>query len=274
MCAHRQFFSHAHTHTHTQLNLTFKWTFNSTLENLNDLPALDNLHSNDVSPAGDATVAPFNGAADADDAYTESLAYASNAVVPGAQSRHRYQTSSNAAAAAAAAMRPVLPNNVYPYRVDSFQHFGTIACTAQNAIGQSAPCLYHIMAAEIPDAVRNCTASNATANAVHVQCVPGKDGGIQQFFHVEVYDEQTHQVLYNATFRHAAFVVKRLPSDSAFRLLVTAFNAQGAAATGVRLRVRTQPAPLLRTGECARTNATRNGGATAGALRPGLLSRK
>lgn len=246
-------------HTHTQLNLTFKWTFNSTLENLTDLPALENLYSNDVSPAADATAGPYNGADD-DGAYTESISYANNAIVHGAHSRHRYQTAHSnsvsggstvaAGAAAAAAMRPVLPSNVYPYRVESFQHFGTIACSAQNVIGQSAPCLYHIMAAEIPDAVRNCTASNATANAVHVQCTAGKDGGIQQFFHVEVYDEQTHQVLYNTSFRHASFVVKRLPSDSVFRLLVTAFNAQGSAATSVRLRVRTQPAPLLRTGEC------------------------
>lgn len=245
----------------SQLNLTFKWTFNNTLENLTDLPAIENLYAADNSAASSASLVA-SGPTDDDLAYTESMMYASNSI--GHSSRHRYQThqqqssSSSAAAAAAAAAqlaatsnhhhRPVLPNNVYPYKVDSFQHFGTIACQAQNAIGQSAPCLYHIMAAEIPDPVRNCSAANATANAVHVTCVPGKDGGIQQYFHVQVYDEQTQQVLYNASYRNAEFVVKRLPSDSVFRLLVTAYNAQGPAATAVRLRMRTQPAPLLRTG--------------------------
>lgn len=136
---------------------------------------------------------------------------------------------------------------IYPYKVESFQHFGTVTCNAQNAIGQSGPCIYHIMTADIPDAVRNCTGFNATANSVQLSCIPGKDGGIQQFFHVEIIDEHRRVVLYNTSFKHADFVLKRLPSDSVFRIKVMAYNLQGSSAP-FRLRVKTLPAPLLRTG--------------------------
>lgn len=147
--------------------------------------------------------------------------------------------------------------HIYPYKVESFQHFGTITCNAQNAIGQSGPCLYHIMAAEIPDPVKNCTASNSSANSIQISCQPGRDGGIQQYFHIEIYDEQTRTVMYNASYKSSEFVLKRLPSDSVFRIKVTAYNLQGASSP-FRLRSKTLPAPLLRTGmsQCSCCNET------------------
>lgn len=136
---------------------------------------------------------------------------------------------------------------IYRYKVESFQHFGTVTCNAHNSIGQSGPCLYHIMAAEIPDPVRNCSVSNVTAYSVHIICEPGRDGGIQQYFNIDVIDFDSGYSIYNTSFKSSSFVLKRLPSDSVLLLKVTAYNLQGSSAT-YRIRTKTLTAPLLRTG--------------------------
>ncbi|ALC41329.1 CG34371 [Drosophila busckii] len=138
-------------------------------------------------------------------------------------------------------------NNMYRYHVESYESFGAISCVAQSPMGHSQPCWYHIQPADLPDPVKNCTAFNATANSLQIQCIAGYDGGIPQHFHAQVYDELTRQILYNASYKYAEFTVKRLPSDSAFKILVTAVNAQGPSKASFRVRGRTLSAPLLRT---------------------------
>lgn len=137
---------------------------------------------------------------------------------------------------------------VYPYKVESFSHFGTVTCNADNSLGQSGPCLYHILQAEFPDPVTNCSAFNATANTVCVACVAGKDGGIQQQFYVEAIDINNRIMLYNTSFKNPYFILKRLPSDTDIVIKVTAYNLQGSS-NSYRVRTKTLPAPLLRTGE-------------------------
>ena len=214
-----------------QLNLTYKWAFNNTLENINDLPAIDS-QSKDVSNLDED---PY-----AEPVYSNVI-YQQNHQKFGSIKHTRYSEKSQQ-------LQQNAGNNIYPYKVESFQHFGTITCTAQNAIGSSGPCLYHIMAAEIPDPVRNCSATNATANSLHILCVPGRDGGIQQYFHIEIYDEENQIILYNTSFKSSDFILKRLPSDSSFRIKITAYNLQGSSSP-FRLRGKTLPAPLLRTGK-------------------------
>ncbi|XP_002092571.3 uncharacterized protein LOC6531784 [Drosophila yakuba] len=138
-------------------------------------------------------------------------------------------------------------NNVYSYHVESYESFGAISCVASSPMGHSAPCWYHIQPADLPEPVKNCTAFNATANSLQIQCIPGYDGGIPQHFHAQIYDELTKQILYNASYKYSEFTVKRLPSDSAFVIRITAVNAQGASKAACRLRGRTLSAPLLRT---------------------------
>ncbi|XP_070855171.1 uncharacterized protein [Drosophila suzukii] len=104
-----------------------------------------------------------------------------------------------------------------------------------------------MMSKYLPEPVKNCTAFNATANSLQIQCIPGCDGGIPQHFHAQIYDELTRQVLYNASYKYAEFTVKRLPSDSVFVIRITAVNAQGPSKVAYRLRGRTLSAPLLRT---------------------------
>lgn len=141
--------------------------------------------------------------------------------------------------------------HIYRYKVESFQHFGTVTCNAHNSIGQSGPCYYHVIAAEIPDPVRNCTVSNTTANSMHIACEAGRDGGIQQNFNIDVFDMSSGTTVYNTTFKTSSFVLKRLPSDSVLLIRVTAYNLQGSSAT-FRIRTRTLTAPLLRTGKYQR----------------------
>ncbi|XP_049308950.1 uncharacterized protein LOC105230208 [Bactrocera dorsalis] len=138
-------------------------------------------------------------------------------------------------------------NNVYSYHIDSYDSFGAISCVASNAMGHSEPCWYHIQPADFPDPVKNCTAYNATANSIQIQCIAGYDGGIPQHFHVQIKDELTNQILYNTSYKYAEFTVKRLPSDSVFVIRVTAVNAQGPSKVSYRVRGRTLSAPLLRT---------------------------
>ncbi|KAH8354979.1 hypothetical protein KR093_003272, partial [Drosophila rubida] len=138
-------------------------------------------------------------------------------------------------------------NNVYSYHVESYESFGAISCVASSPMGHSQPCWYHIQPADLPEPVKNCSAYNATANSLQIQCIPGYDGGIPQHFHAQVYDELARQILYNASYKYAEFTVKRLPSDSVFNIRVTAVNAQGSSKMAYRVRGRTLSAPLLRT---------------------------
>ncbi|KAI8037622.1 hypothetical protein M5D96_009786 [Drosophila gunungcola] len=138
-------------------------------------------------------------------------------------------------------------NNVYSYHVESYESFGAISCVASSPMGHSPPCWYHIQPADLPEPVKNCTAFNATANSLQIQCIPGFDGGIPQHFHAQIYDELNRQILYNASYKYPEFTVKRLPSDSVFVIRITAVNAQGPSKVAYRLRGRTLSAPLLRT---------------------------
>lgn len=211
--------------------MTYKWTFNNTLESIVELASIESL------------------AREADEPYPSPVY--SNSIHQqghhyGKHSHHRHSADQPPPTPEPRGMNP---SHVYPYRVDSFQHFGTVTCSAQSPIGESGPCLYHIMAAELPDPVQSCTGYNSTANSVQVSCVPGKDGGIQQYFHIEVIDEQNRSMLYNTSFKSADFTLKRLPSDTTFKIKVSAYNLQGSS-SAYRFRCRTLPAPLLRTGEC------------------------
>lgn len=146
-----------------QLNLTYKWTFNNTLDNVIDLPSVQSLNigdSNQARPNDDPNDDPYG----VSPIYTNQVGHQMHHHHSSGKSKHHRFSHGQPNP------RPASHTNgrIYPYKVDSFQHFGTVMCNAQNAIGQSGPCVYHIMTADIPDAVRNCTGFNATANSVQV----------------------------------------------------------------------------------------------------------
>lgn len=215
--------------TITQQNLTYTWTFNNTLESTIDLTTHD------------SASAISEGVLSDDQPHTES-AFA-NMVAAASPQNPRFHD--------ALTMTPAKLTSsahIYRYKVESFQHFGTVTCNAHNAIGQSGPCYYHIIAAEIPDPVRNCSVSNTTSNSLNIFCEPGRDGGIQQNFNVDVFDTILGSSVYNMSFKTSSFMLKRLPSDSVLLIKVTAYNLQGSSAT-FRIRTRTLTTPLLRTGK-------------------------
>ncbi|XP_075166464.1 motor axon guidance molcule sidestep isoform X2 [Haematobia irritans] len=61
----------------------------------------------------------------------------------------------------------------------------TLACWASNAVGrQTTPCLVHILPANPPEAPRSCEIRNDTV--LEVVCIAGSDGGLSQYFVLEV----------------------------------------------------------------------------------------
>ncbi|XP_060647593.1 sialoadhesin isoform X2 [Drosophila nasuta] len=61
----------------------------------------------------------------------------------------------------------------------------TLACWASNVVGrQTAPCLVHILPANAPEAPKACELRNDTV--LEVVCVAGSDGGLSQYFMLEV----------------------------------------------------------------------------------------
>lgn len=64
------------------------------------------------------------------------------------------------------------------------QDYGTLACYGTNIVGrQTRPCVFQIAAAVKPFSPANCTLSNVTvAGFLRVECVEGFDGGLPQWF--------------------------------------------------------------------------------------------
>ncbi|GAB0086941.1 hypothetical protein DMENIID0001_011680 [Sergentomyia squamirostris] len=223
-------------------NLTYKWYFNNSLDSTIELPP-------------PATGSPPHGGSDYIDEYRLDRHNYNSISAHQQKSEHRRHQRFHTTLAAHRvrssksfhiANARASFGRTYPYRLDSFGNFGTVTCSAENIYGHSGLCAYHILAAELPDPVKNCTAFNATANSVQVSCVAGRDGGIPQQFHVDIIDKSTNSVLYNISYRHPDFTLKRLPSESDLIIKVLAFNLQGSS-NWYRLHAKTLPAPLLRT---------------------------
>lgn len=50
-----------------------------------------------------------------------------------------------------------------------------------------------------PEAPTNCSVVNQTTDSLEVECLPAFDGGLQQYFGLEVTDLQSGILFYNAT---------------------------------------------------------------------------
>ncbi|EEB09919.1 sidestep protein, putative [Pediculus humanus corporis] len=79
--------------------------------------------------------------------------------------------------------------------------YGTLTCWGRNNIGrQSEPCVFQVVPAAYPGALRNCslkTASNITQDVLEVECIPGYDGGMTQHFVLEAYESRTMRLRLN-----------------------------------------------------------------------------
>ncbi|CAH0550162.1 unnamed protein product, partial [Brassicogethes aeneus] len=78
-----------------------------------------------------------------------------------------------------------------------------------------------------PDSLTNCTILNQTAESLHVECIEGFDGGLQQEFIMEVYDTQTRKLVSNVTSRNPVFTVGGLESGLGYDVGLYAANKKG-----------------------------------------------
>jgi hypothetical protein len=143
-----------------QKNLKYKWLFNSTIDNLIELPSNTNdpdLHYNmqhEHQPQHIDTVS----------SYKTKNNYNSIELQPRSnqftyQKKYQQQQQINYPNAIAQSYESPYSsgsgnnhhhnNNqgLYFYKVENFTSFGTISCSAENQYGSSGPCLYHIMVA-------------------------------------------------------------------------------------------------------------------------------
>ncbi|XP_021945132.2 uncharacterized protein LOC110843474 isoform X2 [Folsomia candida] len=113
--------------------------------------------------------------------------------------------------------------------------YGTVLCWASHeSVGaQKVPCVYHIIPAGKPDAVSNCSILNTTFDSLFVSCVEGFNGGLQQFFVIEIWDRESRQVLRNLTNPRPVFHVRTLEPGSTYVIRIYAANNKGRSETQV-----------------------------------------
>ncbi|KAL1513805.1 hypothetical protein ABEB36_003164 [Hypothenemus hampei] len=110
----------------------------------------------------------------------------------------------------------------------SEQDYGTLLCWGANDIGvQKDPCVFYITPAGKPDPLTNCSASNQTSDSLYIECTEGFDGGLQQFFVMEVFENLHRKLVSNVTSRLPIFTVMGLESGAGFDITLYAANKKG-----------------------------------------------
>ncbi|XP_046451494.1 nephrin-like isoform X1 [Daphnia pulex] len=140
--------------------------------------------------------------------------------------------------------------SVARYLPSSDLDFGSLLCSASNSIGQQAvPCLYHVIPADKPDPVSNCSVSHQSSESLQIACSEGFSGGLPQNFLLEIFtadgalagsapapqQETSSQRPYlpaelktfNQTSMKPVFIVRGLDADTTYVGQVTAVNAKG-----------------------------------------------
>ncbi|EAA01472.5 AGAP001925-PA [Anopheles gambiae str. PEST] len=175
-------------------NLLFRWQFNNSLESMLELPPYTNVESEAANLAlAEIDLETNHMGPSLEEMVRKKLERLEHSVrqqqLQQQQQHHHHLLHSGSHKEEV----PLVDGQLYMYRVDTFNSFGTITCTATNSYGQSGHCAYHILvageyfvAAHVPDPIKSCTVSNVTAYTVHISCVAGKDGGIPQQFHIDV----------------------------------------------------------------------------------------
>ncbi|XP_064554538.1 hemicentin-1 [Drosophila montana] len=106
--------------------------------------------------------------------------------------------------------------------------FGTIMCWADNNVGQQKePCVFHLIAAGKPEAPTNCTVVNQTSDSLEVYCLEGFDGGMRQWFLMEIFDQHSGLLQANISAKFSVFSVSGLDAGRLFRIYIYAVNGRG-----------------------------------------------
>ncbi|XP_023240426.1 synaptogenesis protein syg-2-like [Centruroides sculpturatus] len=130
--------------------------------------------------------------------------------------------------------------SVVTYIPRKLDDYGTLSCWSRNIAGQQEkPCLFTIISVGPPEKVRNCTITNVTSSSLLIECESGHDGGLQQRFHLEVYNSAKERLEANLTNSiNPVFHVTSLPSSTSFVLISYASNLKGRS-NSITLRAKT-----------------------------------
>ncbi|XP_044729168.1 nephrin-like [Chrysoperla carnea] len=123
----------------------------------------------------------------------------------------------------------VLSMSTLQYTPVTEMDYGTVMCWANNLAGrQIEPCVFHIIAAGKPDPPFNCTLANQSTESLQIECIEGFNGGQQQSFMVEVFDQQNDILQANITGSNIPiFTVNGLGAGKILKILVYAVNSKG-----------------------------------------------
>ncbi|XP_022245373.1 nephrin-like isoform X2 [Limulus polyphemus] len=106
--------------------------------------------------------------------------------------------------------------------------YGSLLCWATNAAGsQDIPCVFSIIPAGAPDPPKNCTVVNKSESSFRIECLEGYNGGLPQYFTMEVRDKYLESVLLNLTTKQPVFTVDGLRSGKTFVVTISSVNVRG-----------------------------------------------
>lgn len=119
-------------------------------------------------------------------------------------------------------------SSVATYVPRSELDYGTLFCWGRNSVGtQSEPCVFSVIPAGAPDAVRDCSVTNMTEETLKVECSPGYDGGLQQTFILEVRDSLLQRLRSNVSNSSPSFTARGLTPGTSYVTVVYAANSKG-----------------------------------------------
>ncbi|XP_050724669.1 hemicentin-2-like isoform X2 [Eriocheir sinensis] len=114
------------------------------------------------------------------------------------------------------------------YTPRSSRDYGSLACWATNTVGtQADPCQFTVLEAGPPERVENCDLVNLTGGTLEVQCSPGHDGGLQQWFIGRVYEAASHKLLATLEEKTPKFKMSGLTPGHDYVITITAANSKG-----------------------------------------------
>lgn len=139
--------------------------------------------------------------------------------------------------------------SIATYAPRSKYGYGELYCWAKNKVGeQHEPCVFSVIPAGPPQAVRNCLVGNQSTEGLVVKCEHGDDGGLEQNFHLEIYQSDDGRLQSNwSSTKAPIFEVSGLPIATSYVLVLYAANAKGRS-NYVTLTASTLPFPNRGTG--------------------------
>ncbi|XP_065211845.1 protein turtle homolog B-like [Planococcus citri] len=112
----------------------------------------------------------------------------------------------------------------------SDSEFGTLSCRARNIVGmQETACFFQIVAAGHPHPLLNCSMNNLTLSRLRVECSENFDGGLPQYFLMEIWEPNGLVPSFNLTERRSPpiFQLDRIDPAIEYEIRLYSVNPKG-----------------------------------------------